>query len=98
MSGLPPRRRSSSGGTFRPKFTLTLLYAGAFFILFALLLVMPELWPLFHSTLPDAELEALAQETAQAAARGRIGVAFVLAVVATLAGSWFRVLPGLRRP
>ena len=93
-----PRRRPPPA-TFRPGLTLILLYLGAFFLLFSFLLVVPALWPLLDasSARTEAELEALARETAQTAIRGRLGIAFGLAFLATAAGGMLKILPGIGR-
>ena len=91
-----PRRRPAPV-TFRPGLTLILLYLGAFFMLFSFLLVVPELWPLLDasSARTEAELEALASQTAQTAIRGRLGIALGLAFLVTAAGGILKILPGI---
>jgi hypothetical protein len=96
----PPRRRDL-GPSFRPRFTLMILYLALFFLGFALLLALPGLLEAFR-TLPPSEgpltpeeLE-VARRAAHEALRGRLGFAFLAAVAATGLGAWRGVLPGLR--
>jgi hypothetical protein len=91
-----PRRPNPPA--FRPGLTLLIVYFGVFFVGFSLALVMPELWPLFDDagTRSEEELRTLAAETAQRAIRGRLGIAFALAFLATAIGGWTGRLPGLR--
>ncbi|MCC6642521.1 MAG: hypothetical protein IT386_15280 [Deltaproteobacteria bacterium] len=89
----PVKRKAAPA--FRPTISLGFAYLAAFFLLFALALALPALWPLLGSTAPGPELQELARETARATLRPRIGLAFALAVLATLAGTWLRVLPGM---
>jgi len=80
---------------FRPSITLTLVYLAAFFLVFALALVLPALWPLLGSAATGPEIQALAQETARTVVRPRLGLAFGLAVLATALGGWLHLLPGM---
>ena len=89
------RRGAPAGAVFRPTAMLIAAYLSAFFLVFALLLVLPALLPLLQSTVPGPELQALAKETARSTISPRLGLAFGLAVVATTLGAWLRVLPGL---
>jgi hypothetical protein len=74
---------------------LTLAYLAVFFLIFALALVLPALWPLLSSSAPGPELQALARETARTTLGSRMGLAFGLAVLATALGAWLRLLPGM---
>lgn len=89
-----PHRRPAP---FRPTISLSLAYLGAFFLAFAFALTLPALWPLLGSTAPGPELQERARQVARDALRPRLGLAFGLAALATLAGSWLRVLPGMRK-
>ncbi len=80
---------------FRPSITLTLVYLAAFFLVFALALVVPALWPLLGTAATGPEIQALAHETARTAVSPRLGLAFGLAVLATALGGWLHLLPGL---
>jgi hypothetical protein len=86
--------------TFRPRFTLMLLYLAFFFFLFAMLFALPSLLEAARNLGPGeltAEELARGKDAARAAlAGGRLVVALCLAVVATGLGSYARVLPGLR--
>lgn len=98
MSSLPPRHRHAPAAGFRPTITLTLVYLAGFFFVFALALVLPALLPILESTAPGPEKQEFAKQTARAVLGPRMGLAFGLAVLTTLAGGWLRLLPGLRRP
>lgn len=92
MSPSSPRRNAAP---FRPAISLSLVYLAAFFLVFAFALALPALWPLLGSAAPGPELQEHARRTAREALRPRMGLAFGLAVLATLAGTWLRVLPGM---
>jgi hypothetical protein len=81
---------------FRPRATLGLLYLFGFFFLFSFLLAAPTLWQVLQSTPVGPEQEVIAEQAVREVMRSRIGIAFVLAVVATLLGGRTRVLPGTR--
>jgi len=78
----------------RPRFTLMMLYLFAFFFLFCMILVGPALWHVLQSMPPGPEQEEAARVAAREAARGKLGIAFVLAVTATGIGVYQRWLPG----
>ena len=78
----------------RPRFTLLLLYLFAFFFLFCLILVGPVLVEVLQTLPPGPEQEEAARIAAQEAASGKLGVAFVLAIIATGVGIYKRWLPG----
>jgi hypothetical protein len=94
-----PRRSSVQ---FRPEFTLLLVYFFGFFLLFGMLLALPDLigaarsLPAGSGPLSEEE-RALAARVAREAVRGRLGYALAAALVAIGIGSWTRALPGLRR-
>lgn len=92
MSPSSPRRNAAP---FRPAISLSLVYLAAFFLVFAFALALPALWPLLGNAAPGPELQEHARRTAREALRPRMGLAFGLAVLATLAGTWLRVLPGM---
>jgi hypothetical protein len=83
---------------FRPRFTLMLVYLAAFFLIYALLLVAPELASVASDagSLPPEELQARAHEAAQQAMRGKAVIALVLALATVGLGTWRRFLPGMR--
>ncbi len=89
---LPPRRT-----TFQPRFTLGLLYVVVFFLVYAMLLVAPELIEVWREVPPGPEQEEVAKEVARQAARPRLPIALAAAVVTTALGTYARILPGLRR-
>lgn len=100
---VPPRptpRRPRPGPTFRPEFTLFLVYFFAFFLFFALLLALPDLLEgmrtLPAATTIEAEREAGAR-IARQAVEGKLVWALLAALAALGIGAYTRVLPGLRR-
>jgi hypothetical protein len=98
----PARRPRPAPATFRPEFTLLLLYFFGLFLLFALLLALPALidalreLPPGEGPLTTAERE-LAARTAREALRGRVPYALIAALLVLSLGVWTRSLPGLRR-
>lgn len=97
----PPRRPRPPAPSFRPEFTLLILYFFAIFFAFALLLALPALLEALRSLPPgegpltEAE-RALAAEAARDALRGRIPYAVLGSLVVLAIGVWTRSLPGLR--
>jgi len=89
----PPRRRPP---TFEPRFTLILVYLAAFFVLYAMLLVLPELLDVLGNMPPGPAQEEAAREATRDALRGRLLWVFLLALVTSAVGAHYRVLPGLR--
>jgi len=89
---LPPR----GSATFRPRFTLTILYFFAFLLLFCLAVAAPALYEVLRSTPPGPEQEAIAREAARRAVGPRLPIATLAALVATGIGIYARVLPGVR--
>jgi hypothetical protein len=98
---LPPdhplagRRRAPP---FRPSFTLALVYVVAFFLLYAFLLIMPELTAVLRDVAPGPEQERIAQEVARDAFAPRALWALLLALCSVGLGGYLQVLPGLKRP
>ncbi len=96
-----PRRRAEP---FRPRFTLSLLYLVGFFILFALLLAIPQLVQGLSELGPgpeqlsDAELERAQEIARRALGGGRLLAALAASVIAVGLGSFRGLLPGLRLP
>jgi hypothetical protein len=89
----PPRSRPP---TFQPRFTLGLFYLFAFFALYCLLAVSPELYQVMRALPPGPEQERAAQEIARIAIRPRLPFALLGALVTVLAGARSGLLPGLR--
>ena len=87
-----------SAPAFRPSFTLALLYLGAFFVLFAFLLILPDLLAVLRDIPPGPEQEQMAREVARQAAKPRLLWAVGLALGAVGLGAYLEVLPGLKRP
>jgi hypothetical protein len=82
--------------SFRPRALVGLLYFAALFLVFAMILILPELLPVLDALPPGPEQEALAEEVARNAARPRLPYAFLLALLTIALGAYYRVLPGLR--
>ncbi|MBW2269682.1 MAG: hypothetical protein JRH16_13995 [Deltaproteobacteria bacterium] len=97
MSAPPPRKPSA---TFRPHFTLTLLYLAFFFLAYSLLLVAPELMQVEPPANPVDDEAALAEvrETIRRVAGPRLPVALLLALATLLLGVRQGLLPGISRP
>ena len=99
MTNEPERLRvtTKGGPKFRPVAILGLLYFAAFFCLFGLLLVVPELSNVLESAGTDPEAQkAAAQQAVHAVFRPRMPFAIVMALAATAAGAHFKLLPGFR--
>lgn len=96
-----PLRPRPAPVTFRPRFTLLVLYFGVFFVFFCFLLALPDLLaaaralPPREGPLTDAEREAGARVAAEAL-RGKLPLALVASCASIGLGAWTRALPGLR--
>ena len=90
---LPPRPREAS---FHPRFLLTILYLMGFFFAAALLLILPELLEVLAEVPPGPEQQEIAKQAAQRAVGPRLLPALIISVLATAAGTYLEVLPGLR--
>jgi hypothetical protein len=95
---LRPRRPA-----FRASFSLTLVYLFGLFILFALLLALPDLLqavqqlPPGPEELSEEELELAKQVARRALGGGRLFLAVGCAVVTLGLAAYLQVLPGLKR-
>lgn len=92
MGHAPPPR-----ATFQPRFTLSLLYFCVLFLLYCVVLVLPELSQIEPPSGPE-QAEAVKQaaaEAARAAIRPRLPIALVLTLGTLFLGARFRLLPGL---
>jgi hypothetical protein len=89
---LPPR----GSATFRPRFTLTILYFFGFLLLFCAAIAAPALYQVWQSVPPGPEQEAMAREAARRSLSARVPLAALAALVATGVGIYARVLPGFR--
>jgi hypothetical protein len=93
-----PRRR---GTTFRPRFTLLILYVAALYFVYSLALALPTLLEQLAALPPDADprdpayVERAAQAT-RAALQGTPFWTFLAAVATVIIGAWRGWLPGLR--
>jgi len=88
--------------TFRPRFTLVLVYVAGFFLLYAMLFALPDLLAGARALGPGPD-ELTPEEMAQAkeiARRAMSGGKVLIALVAALAtvgiGVWRNALPGVR--
>jgi len=82
---------------FRPSFTLALVYVVAFFTLYAVLLILPELLRVLAEVPPGPEQQEIAEQVAREAARPRIAYAMALALLSVGLGSYLKILPGLKQ-
>lgn len=90
---LPPRPVPA---TFRPRFTLMLLYLALAFVLYCFLFALPDLIRVAQTTTPGPEQQELAKQAAYTAVRPKLLIAFVAAVATVAAGAYTGRLPGLR--
>ena len=97
MSAPPPRTPSA---TFRPHFTLSLLYLAFFFLAYSLLLVAPELSDVVRPASPEDEevMKQAAAAATQGVVASRLPWALALAFATLYLGVRQRLLPGMRRP
>ncbi len=98
MSGRPPSPQRPV--TFRPRFTLTILYVALFFFAILFAFALPEMLDALRTPPPASpEERELAQqalaERVQEALRGRVPIALAAAVVLTGLGAYTGRLPGL---
>jgi hypothetical protein len=94
---MSPRPRRG-GAAFQPRFTLTIVYFAAFFLLYAAVLVAPALFEVARSVPPGPEQQAASYDAARAALSARFPIALVASLATLALGIFARVLPGLRRP
>jgi len=92
----PPPYYRKTGGTFQPRFTLSILYLFGFFFLYCLLLVAPSLLSVLQTLPPGPEQQAAAEQLAREVVAPRLWIAVVLSAVTTILGAHYRLLPGLR--
>lgn len=95
MSAQPPPRPRA---TFKPRFTLSLLYLAGLFFVYCLLLIAPELGEVLRPAGPEDEaaLKQAASEAARRAVAPKLPVAIVLAIATLFLGAKVGFLPGLR--
>jgi hypothetical protein len=91
-----PEPRRSRSPTFQPRFTLGLFYLFAFFILYCLILVAPELYDVARTVPVGPEQEQAAQEAVRQAVRPRLPIALAAAVLTTALAGRAGWLPGMR--
>jgi hypothetical protein len=90
----PPYYRTV-GTTFRPRFTLSILYLFGFFFLYCLLLVAPSLWEVLQTVPPGPEQQEAAKQVTHDVVRPRLWIAVVLSALTTILGAHYRILPGI---
>jgi len=81
---------------FRPRFMLTILYFGGFFLLYCAGLAAPVLLEVWRSLPPGPAQEAASFDAVRASLGPRIPIALAAALATTALGIVARVLPGLR--
>ena len=93
------RDHYSEAPTFQPRITVGLFYIVAFFFLYCMALVAPELWAITEPASPEQEeaLKKAAEEVVRLALRPRLPIALAAAVVTTGLGAKMGLLPGMRR-
>jgi hypothetical protein len=89
-----PRRRAPA---FKPSFSLLILYVAGFFVLYALLLILPELLSVLAEVPPGPEQQKVAEQVAREAAGPRIPYAVALTLLSVGLGAYLKILPGLRQ-
>jgi hypothetical protein len=94
MSDRQPSDRNQSTPSFRPRFTLGIVYIVFFFFLFSILQVLPDLVAVFSEMQPGPAQERAAAQLAQEHVSPLTSL--LLAVAATSLGSYLQVLPGMR--
>jgi len=95
MNRLPPEpnvKKRNQGQRFRPRFTIGILYIAGFFFFFAFLQIMPDLIQLLELP-PGPDQEIAAKELARKKSNPLLSL--ILSVVATGAGAYYEILPGL---
>ena len=80
----------------QPRFTLYILYLAGFFLLYAMLLILPDLLDVLESMPPGPEQEEAATRVAREAVRPHLLPALAMALATAGLGAYYRVLPGLR--
>jgi hypothetical protein len=80
--------------TFRPRFTIGIVYLVIFFVLFSFLQVLPSLLDLLAELPPGPAQEKAAERIMREGSSPLISL--VLSLAATSLGSYFQVLPGMR--
>ncbi len=90
--------------SFRPRFTLMIVYFALFFVSLSLLMILPDLVGVIRE--PDVvesgaqpspeEIQARASKVARRAMQGKVLPAFGLSVVVTGVLTWYGRLPGMR--
>ena len=89
----PERSGQRPSYKFRPRFTIGILYLAIFFFVFAFLQILPDLIGLLELP-PGPEQEAAARELARQKSNPLLSL--ILSVATTGAGTYYRILPGLK--
>ncbi len=90
------RESRKPGPQYRPVALLGLLYFGVFFLVWCMILVIPELVQVFETVPPGPDQETAASELVREAVRPRLPMAFALSLATTALGAHFKRLPGFR--
>jgi hypothetical protein len=91
-----PRPRAAYG--FQPRMAIGVIYVLAFFFLYGMLFVLPELLDVLERMPPGEDQQAVAQEVAHQALGTNVYLALAAAIATVALGSYYRVLPGMKPP
>ena len=94
MSSTPPPAPRRRAPTFRPRFTIGILYLVGFAVAFMLLMCLPGLMEVLAAGGDEETMTRRAAEVTRAHARPYLALA--LSLLVTGLGGYFEVLPGLR--
>jgi len=92
----PPPYYRKKGATFEPRFTLSILYLFGFFFIYCIVIVAPALLDVLREVPPGPEQEEAARVAAQEVIQPRLWIAFAASVLTTIAGVYYKALPGFR--
>jgi hypothetical protein len=92
----PPYYRKTGGTSFEPRFTLSVIYLFVFFFLWCMLLIAPALMDVLQNVPTGPAQEEAAKRVAQETIQPRMWIAGLGSAVSTVAGVYYRVLPGFR--
>ena len=75
---------------------LSLIYLAAFFLIYSLALIAPELLEVLKTVPTGPEQERMAEEAARSAIAPRLPIAIGLSLLTLGVGGYYQRLPGLR--
>lgn len=93
-----PEHPTSRPPPFQPRFTLSLFYLAAFFVLYCLVLVSPALLEVLRTVPHGPDQQQAATEAARQAIRGKLLFALLAALASVAIGGRTGWLPGMRPP